>query len=563
MNRLKTFFLSLDKQDCKYNKIYEGPMYDPVTNTTVYLPIYQDGEIGYRIERTSRKSLDVMGINILIPAEYFENDCKTEVVLYDFLARNFSEVVDKMNEDICADGGNHLVTGYFLFPDISKEVHERNVCYTYWFGERKYVNVQVHFQLPRGNHKRAAKILCKQFPQSVKKFLDDLDFGELREAEQLYKLQIQIRKWLKESTYCCFIANGSRLVESSEEEATLFLAPKEDEIEIYGIKGMGIRRGVTVLTGRGYSGKSTMLNAVSDGIYNFVKGSGKELVITDEDAVYIAAEDGRSVRGADISVFMKIPNMDEKDFSTDYASGSTSQAANVVEAVEAGAKLLLLDEDRSAANFLIRDSVMRELIPDESITPLVDIANPLYEKRNVSLIIVAGGSSEFLYRADTILFFDKYIVKNITEQFQAKFGTRETKTEVEFPTAFQKKKRFPDSSDRSFEEMLQVSSYEIVNMGGEIINASHLYNVSSQMQLNAIAFIVRKMYLFGDRIEKSGETFDEILDPVFCEIQKNGLDSIFVSKYNCERWMEMPRKIDVMAFLNRMKNVEFPTKIMV
>ena len=96
MNRLKTFFLSLDKQDCKYNKIYEGPMYDPVTNTTVYLPIYQDGEIGYRIERTSRKSLDVMGINILIPAEYFENDCKTEVVLYDFLARNFSEVVDKM-----------------------------------------------------------------------------------------------------------------------------------------------------------------------------------------------------------------------------------------------------------------------------------------------------------------------------------------------------------------------------------------------------------------------------------------------------------------------------------
>ena len=100
-------------------------------------------------------------------------------------------------------------------------------------------------------------------------------------------------------------------------------------------------------------------------------------------------------------------------------------------------------------------------------------------------------------------------------------------------------------------------------MGGEIINASHLYNVSSQMQLNAIAFIVRKMYLFGDRIEKNGETFDEILDPVFCEIQKNGLDSIFVSKYNCDRWMEMPRKIDVRAFLNRMKNVEFPTEIMV
>ena len=557
MNRLKTFFLSLEKQDCKYNKIYEGPMYDSLTNTTVYLPIYQDGEIGYRIERTSRKSLDVMGVNIMIPSEEFEEVCKTEVVLYDFLARNFSRVVNKINEDICVDGGNHLVTGYFLFPDINKEVHERNVCYTYWFGERKYINIQIHFQLPKENHKRAAKILCKQFPQCVNKFLAELDLEELREAEQLYNLQIQIRKWLKESEYCCFIANGSRLVETSEENTTLFLAPKEDEIEIHGIKGMGIRRGVTVLTGRGYSGKSTMLNAISDGIYNFVKDSGKELVITDEDAVYIAAEDGRSVRGVDISIFMKIPNKDEKNFSTDYASGSTSQAANVVEAIEAGAKLLLLDEDRSATNFLIRDSVMRELIPDESITPMVDIANQLYKERNVSLIIVAGGSSEFLYRAYTILFFDKYMVKNITKEFQIKFGTRETKTKVEFPSVFLKKKSFSTQNDKSFEKMLQVSDYGIVNMGGEIINTEHLYNVSSQMQLNAIAFIVRKMYLFGDKLEKNGETFDEILNQVFCEINKNGLDSIFVSKYSCDRWMEMPRKLDVLAFLNRMKKVEF------
>ena len=94
-------------------------------------------------------------------------------------------------------------------------------------------------------------------------------------------------------------------------------------------------------------------------------------------------------------------------------------------------------------------------------------------------------------------------------------------------------------------------------MGGEIINTEHLYNVSSQMQLNAIAFIVRKMYLFGDKLEKNGETFDEILNQVFCEINKNGLDSIFVSKYSCDRWMEMPRKLDVLAFLNRMKKVEF------
>ena len=170
MNRLKTFFLSLEKQDCKYNKIYEGPMYDSLTNTTVYLPIYQDGEIGYRIERTSRKSLDVMGVNIMIPSEEFEEVCKTEVVLYDFLARNFSRVVNKINEDICVDGGNHLVTGYFLFPDINKEVHERNVCYTYWFGERKYINIQIHFQFLRKIIKGQQKYYVSSFRNVLTNF---------------------------------------------------------------------------------------------------------------------------------------------------------------------------------------------------------------------------------------------------------------------------------------------------------------------------------------------------------------------------------------------------------
>lgn len=54
-------------------------------------------------------------------------------------------------------------------------------------------------------------------------------------------------------------------------------------------------------------------------------------------------------------------------FRTPDASGSTSQAANIQEALELGATALLLDEDVCATNFMIRDARMQvqcSLSPD-------------------------------------------------------------------------------------------------------------------------------------------------------------------------------------------------------
>ena len=151
--------------------------------------------------------------------------------------------------------------------------------------------------------------------------------------------------------------------------AVPFVSTPGDAVEWEGVRGMAFRRGVTVITGGGYSGKSTLLDALSAGIYDHIPGDGRELVLTDDTATEIFAEDGRAVSHLNISPFIRwIPGGDTMDFSTSHASGSTSQAANIMEAVDCGAKVLLIDEDRSATNFMIRDKMMKKLIHHEPIT---------------------------------------------------------------------------------------------------------------------------------------------------------------------------------------------------
>jgi hypothetical protein len=193
-----------------------------------------------------------------------------------------------------------------------------------------------------------------------------------------------------------------------------FTSPPDDEVEIAGVRGMGIKRGVTVISGGGYSGKSTVLNAISAGIYNHALGDGRELCITNESAVTITAEDGRAVSSLNISPFIKwLPSGDAKSFSTSHASGSTSQAANIIEAVESGAAVLLIDEDRSATNFMIRDSVMKALIKNEPITPFTDRVREL-AANGVSTVLVIGGSGEYLNVADKVYMMDEYVMSDVT-----------------------------------------------------------------------------------------------------------------------------------------------------
>ena len=407
-------------------------------------------------------------------------------------------------------------------------------------------------------------MLCHDLPDAVEQFINEFNLSRLNQVLELAKKQSAIREWLSRSDYCVFIANGSILPRFNGTALPLanavpFQSPPTDEIEIFGIRGMGIKKGVTVITGGGYSGKSTLLDAISAGIYDHILGDGRELCITDESAVTISAEDGRSVKHVNISPFIKwLPAGDTSDFSTNHASGSTSQAANILEAVDCGAKLLLIDEDRSATNFMIRDRMMKELIEKEPITPFTDRVNELYEVQGVSTILVIGGSGEYLAVADRIYMMQDYKINDVTEKSKvicSKYGVNHGK---QLTTDFKQKRvlyadgftSYPANSGR---ERLEVSDMGYILIGDERIDVRGLNDIVSKQQLEAMGFMLRRL-----EIENSERKVDirRKIDELYAMIENEGLNVIYSSYFTTmERFLDLPRKQELFMLINRMRNI--------
>ena len=334
-----------------------------------------------------------------------------------------------------------------------------------------------------------------------------------------------------------------------------------DEIEVCGVRGMGIRRGVTVITGGGYSGKSTLLDAISAGIYDHIAGDGRELVITDNTAVTISAEDGRSVKNVNISSFIKwIPGGNPADFSTERASGSTSQAANIVEAVSYGAKLLLIDEDKSATNFMIRDKMMKELIEKEPITPFTDRVNELYRRCGVSTILVIGGSGEYLSVADKIYQMDDFIIHDATETSKEICRCHGVTNELPEPVDWSCHRTLLGEGFTSYPadsgtERLEVSDMGFIFIGNERVDIRMLHNIVSPEQLTALGFMLRQLEVTNNSLKIDMVTR---IDELYRKLEAEGLDSVYSGFFTtCERFMELPRKQELIAVINRMRYVHF------
>ena len=259
---------------------------------------------------------------------------------------------------------------------------------------------------------------------------------------------------------------------------------------------MAIPRGVTLIVGGGYHGKSTLLRAIERGVYNHCYGDGRESVVTDPSAVKIRAEDGRSVAGVDISAFIgTLPQgHDTRAFSTSNASGSTSQAAGIVEALEAGATTLLIDEDTAATNFMIRDRRMQALVPKEGepITPLVDRVRSLWETRGVSCVIVLGGSGDYLDVADTVVAMKDFRPSDVTVDAQRVASDLPTGREKEASgpiEAFRVRLPNPESVDPSTpkrEAEIKVFPGPSLVFGTETIALSAVTQLVSRAQTLAV-----------------------------------------------------------------------------
>lgn len=257
-----------------------------------------------------------------------------------------------------------------------------------------------------------------------------LDREQLRERLSVYKKQIALREFCKEKGYVAFVADGSILPRKGDSEVPLesavpFVSPERLRVEVLMeggtvLSGMGIPKGITVITGAGFSGKTTLLEAIEAGIYNHVPGDGREFVVAEQSLAVTNAEDGRYVANEDISMFFSdIPFQNIRDFTTKHASGSISQAANIIESIAGGSRLLTIDEDKSATNFMIRDELMRRIVKNEVIIPFTDRIRSLTEQKEVSTILVIGGSGEYLKIANTVILMHEYVATDVTEEVKA------------------------------------------------------------------------------------------------------------------------------------------------
>ncbi|MBU4130075.1 MAG: ABC-ATPase domain-containing protein [Proteobacteria bacterium] len=344
----------------------------------------------------------------------------------DFLVRTFDKGVRvHARQNRGAQG-----SGSFQPAGLPPQVLERNlVRFT-----RTHVRITFHISLPGSAQNRIlGRQAARMFDREISGIIDHIKDcvgrdGQLKKQCDVVEDMLDLQNRLDQLGLIGFVGDGAILPRRSGisqeplKGAVPFYAPQKMAVEITlpnagKIRGMGIRPGVTLVIGGGFHGKSALVEAVAKGIYPHIPGDGREQVVTHSEAIYIGAEPGRAVTGLDISGFMDtLPgDVDTTKFSTQNASGSTSEAAAVIEAVLGGARLLLMDEDSSAANFLIKDQNMRKLIPEDAITPFFDRVRELSEKFGVSTLMAAGGNSGYLGMADHVIAMQTYLPADMTD----------------------------------------------------------------------------------------------------------------------------------------------------
>lgn len=369
----------------------------------------------------------------LYPEKWRKNAIRT-IALCDFLARRLHTLMGGAGLDQASVGGGwHGSKGGDIKIDApTQHVVERSSVVS----TKEWVEARLSVALPAQGRsiegEKAARLICRELVAVVEEGLLASSLQPDKVMNHIENIEDQeiARTQLEQQRLVAFVRNGAVLPRASgaddrvmREGGVPFQSPPEGEVELQlpnrgSIRGLGIRRGVTLIVGGGFHGKSTLLEALQVGVFNHVPGDGREFVVTDPTAAKVRAEDGRPVTSLNISPFISaLPQRrDTTSFSSGDASGSTSQAANIVEALEVGATTLLVDEDTCATNFMMRDGRMAALVETEPITPFLHRVRLLLEEKNVSTILVAGSCGDFFDVADTVLKMQEYRCQDVTNR---------------------------------------------------------------------------------------------------------------------------------------------------
>ncbi len=516
----------------------------------------------------SKVSVFLSGKRAGFPEDLWKEKCR-RIALQDYLLRQFGKRIEKVSFKAKGSGKSGLMS----VSRPGQEVLRRSACEINKDSGDILLRMEVGFPANGRtvNSRELEKILFEFLPECVKGalFYKALPAKEITDWVNLASDQQYIREQLKELGLIAFVADNAILPRESGvsgkplRQAVPFHSPKALEVTMnlpFGgtIKGMGIKKGITLIVGGGYHGKSTLLKALEAGVYNHIPGDGREYVITDDTAVKLRAEDGRSIQKVDISMFINnLPNgKDTKAFVTEDASGSTSQAANVVEAMEAGACVFLIDEDTSATNFMIRDELMQRVVhrDAEPIVPFIDRVEELYRNFGISTILVAGSSGSYFHKADCILQMDRYEPVEITEfakeqakQFPLPAAPIPEQSQVNFT-----RKVLEDKSFRDDRVKIKTMGRDSVSINREVIDVRYVEQLVDGEQLAALGYIVKYAYT---NLVDGKKNMQQVVDMLCEQIEKDGMGKICGGSYlPCN--FAMVRRQEIFACFNRYRKLK-------
>lgn len=500
----------------------------------------------------------------------------------DFLIRRFRQGIDKFARQNRGKEGS----GSFHTIELSQKMLERDSVLI----DEAAIELRFMISLPaKGpgggvfDAEQAWIMMNQELPAIVDATFfyeryDEQTRARLKQFVDVLTARTAIGRFMRRHRLVAFIADGARLPRrsgiddrpASDGAVTAFQSPDSLQVEIplpdgRRLTGMGIREGITCITGGGYHGKSTLMQAILAGVYAHVPGDGREFVVTREDAFLIRAEDGRSVRDVDISPFIgDLPNGQKTDrFSSGNASGSTSQAAAIVEAVESGARLLLFDEDTCATNFLVRDALIGQVLDAslEPIRPLYATVRSLWKEQRVSMIFVVGGLGCFLTKADTCLLMAHYHCHDITARVRDRLGPIADEGEAigGFPPA---RRLAADNFDPAYENkrLKKTIAQRIkplrnapgqLEYGMDLINLEAVARTTEAPQLLALGYCLLAL---RDKIRQADrpETIRFWIDRLYDDIAEHGLP-VLAPDY--PGTLSMPRKYELAAAINRMRSL--------
>ncbi|TOP97092.1 ABC-ATPase domain-containing protein [Vibrio parahaemolyticus] len=472
----------------------------------------------------------------------------------DFIARSFEQFAKQENTvSIALNGQTVLDSTAVLFTEEGIELRFR-------------VNLPAEGRSVLG--KKANNILTFHLPKFIRRATleRELDKETMVKHCQVVEDQSALREQLEAHNLVAFVANGSVLpriagnCDLPMKEAVEFTAPESLQVTLHApnkgyVTGLGIPKGITLIVGGGFHGKSTLLNAIERSIYDHIPGDGREYIVTDQKAMKIRAEDGRCVHHLNLSNYINHLPMgkDTADFSTQDASGSTSQAAWLQESIEAGATSLLIDEDTSATNFMIRDERMQALVAkgDEPITPLVDRIGQLRDELDISTIIVMGGSGDYLDVANTVIQMHDYQAVDVTEKAKQVIAQHPTQRHNESeeslqtfrPRALNRVALMNILTDGKFR--VSAKGKDSLRFGKEFTDLSALEQIESADEVNAIGWLWFQLAQLPGWCNNPAKDIEEMLSGEWhAALPKQGD-------------LAKPRTLDVMAALNRMRKSQF------